>query len=148
EGNPLFLATMVQSLVDQGVLAVRDGGWAVQGGLDAVEVGIPESLRHLLEHQLARVPPEAQRVLEVASVAGVTFTTATVAAGLGDDMLAVEAHCEELTRRQLMRSAGLVTWPDGTVATRYEFTHALYQEVVYQRLGAARQIHLHRRIGE
>ena len=106
EGNPLFLVTLVQALVDQGVLATRDGGWAVQGELDAVEVGIPETLRQLIEHQLARVPPEAQRVLEMASVAGVAFTTATVAAGLGDDVMAVEAHCEELARRHLVRSWG------------------------------------------
>jgi len=36
---------------------------------------------------------------------------------------------------------------DGTVAGRYRFTHALYQEVAYQRLPAARRVQLHRRIG-
>jgi hypothetical protein len=37
--------------------------------------------------------------------------------------------------------------PDGTVAGRYAFIHALYHDVVYQRLAAARRVYLHRRIG-
>jgi predicted ATPase len=137
----------VQALVEQGAFAVRDGGWVMQEGLDAVEVGIPETLRQLIEHQLGYVPPAAQRVLEVASVAGVTFTTATVAAGLGYDVLAVETHCEELARRQLVRAAGVVTWPDGTVVTRYEFTHALYQQVAYERLGLGHRVQVQQRLG-
>jgi predicted ATPase len=50
EGNPLFLVTLVQALIDQGVLAIRDGVWSLQEELDAMEVGIPETLRHLIEH--------------------------------------------------------------------------------------------------
>ena len=40
----------------------------------------------------------------------------------------------------------MTTWPDGTVATRYAFGHALYQQVVYERLGA-RRVRLHQRLG-
>jgi predicted ATPase len=148
EGNPLFLVILVQALVEQSVLAERDNYWVMQGDFDAVEVGIPETLRQLIEHQLAYVPPEAQRVLEMACVAGMTFTTATVAAGLGDDVLAVEMHCEELAQRHLVRSVGVLTWPDETVATCYEFTHALYQQVAYARLGAGHRVRLHQRLGE
>lgn len=39
-------------------------------------------------------------------------------------------------------------WPDGTVAGRYRFRHALYQEVLYDRMSARRRIQLHHRIGE
>jgi hypothetical protein len=34
------------------------------------------------------------------------------------------------------------------VAGRYEFLHALYRQVLYERLAAARRVRLHRRIGE
>jgi predicted ATPase len=62
--------------------------------------------------------------------------------------MAVEAHCAELARRHLIRArGGPVTWPDGTVGTCYEFTHALYQQVAYARLGAGQRIRLHRRLG-
>ena len=33
-------------------------------------MNLPETLRQLIERQMTYVPPEAQRVLEVASVAG------------------------------------------------------------------------------
>ena len=86
-------------------------------------------------------------MLEVGSVAGVTFTVATVAAALGDEVLSVETHCEELARRQLLRAAGVVTWADGMVVTRYEFTHALYQQVAYERLGLGHRVQMHQRLG-
>jgi predicted ATPase len=38
-------------------------------------------------------------------------------------------------------------WPDGTVAARYSFLHALYQEVLYERVSVSQRIDLHRRIG-
>ena len=58
------------------------------------------------------------------------------------------ARAAYLTRRgQLLRASGEQVWPDGTVAGCYSFIHALYQEVVYQRVPAAQRVYLHRRIG-
>jgi tetratricopeptide (TPR) repeat protein len=110
-------------------------------------MGVPEGLRPMLEQQLARLTPEAQRVLEVASVVGVEFTATAVAAGLEAGVEVVEECCEGLRRRQILRPLGTVTWPDGTVAMRYAFTHALYQQVAYQRLGDGRRMRLHHHIG-
>jgi predicted ATPase len=61
----------------------------------------------------------------------------------------VEDWCTVLARRrQWLEACGEQVWPDGTVAGSYRFTHALYQEVAYNRLPAARRAQLHRRIGE
>ena len=38
-------------------------------------------------------------------------------------------------------------WPDGTIATRYAFRHALYHQAAYERLGIGRRAQLHQRIG-
>ena len=38
--------------------------------------------------------------------------------------------------------------PNGEAATRYGFIHALYQNVLYERMSASRRVQLHRRIGE
>src|SRR4029453_17357821 len=38
-------------------------------------------------------------------------------------------------------------WPNRTVATRYTFRHALYQQAVYARLGAGQRVRLHQRLG-
>src|SRR5262249_31932693 len=47
-----------------------------------------------------------------------------------------------------LRGEGPEEWPDGTVAARYGFRHALYQEVIYRRVPAGRGAYLHQRIGE
>jgi hypothetical protein len=60
----------------------------------------------------------------------------------------VEERCEALVAQQLLYPLGATTWPDGTVATRYAFVHALYQQVVYERLGAGRRVRLHQWLGE
>jgi tetratricopeptide (TPR) repeat protein len=110
---------------------------------------VPESLRQMLEQQLERLSSLEQRVLEVGSVAGATFSAAAVAAGLGQEAVEVEDRCAGLARRQQwLEACGEQVWPDGTVAGGYRFMHALYQEVAYNRLPAARRVQLHRRIGE
>ncbi len=52
-----------------------------------------------------------------------------------------------MRRGEFLQACGVDTWPDGTVATRYRFRHALYQDVVYERIPAARQAQIHQRIG-
>ena len=49
---------------------------------------------------------------------------------------------------QFLRASGTAEWPDGTVAARYGFRHALYQEVLYERITARGRSSLHRQIGE
>src|SRR5207249_2186702 len=69
--------------------------------------------------------------------------------GVDTTVEAVEKQCAELARRKLfLQACGTEEWPDGTVATRYGFLHALYQEVLYERLPAGRRQRLHRQIGE
>jgi len=102
----------------------------------------------MIEQQIARLPHAERRVLEVASVDGVEFTTVAVAAGLELDAFTVEEYCESLTHRHhLLRTLDMATWPDGTLVSRYAFRHALYQHVVYERIGVARRLALHRQIG-
>jgi predicted ATPase/DNA-binding winged helix-turn-helix (wHTH) protein len=147
DGHPLFLVTLVQALVERGVLCTTAGGWTMPVGLDALNGDVPERLRQLLRQQILRLPPESQRVLEVASVAGVEFVAAAVAVGIEADADAVEERCETLVAQELLCPLGVTTWPNGVMATRYAFRHGLYQQVVYQGLGAGRRVRLHQRLG-
>jgi DNA-binding winged helix-turn-helix (wHTH) protein/predicted ATPase len=147
DGNPLFLVTMVAALVERGVLAELAGHWRLQRPLDAVELGVPEGIRFLLEQQIERLPAALQQVLEVASVAGVSLAVAGVAAGLEASLAQMETQCEALARYDILQPVGLAHWPDGTVTTHYTFTHALYQQVAYERIGVGRRMQLHHRLG-
>jgi predicted ATPase/DNA-binding winged helix-turn-helix (wHTH) protein len=144
DGHPLFMVQVTDYLALEGRPLLT-----TPTALDTLEQALPPGLRELLEAQLGRLSAEEQQVLEVGSVTGVEFAVASVAAGLPCADVAIEAVCERLVRRgQFLEERELETWPDGTVSGRYGFRHALYQDVLYQRLGRGRQARLHRQIGE
>jgi predicted ATPase len=148
EGHPLFLVTIVEHLVGQGVVVRREGQWTLQDGAEAKVASLPEGLRQLLARRLEDLPSEERRVLEAASVAGERFTVAAVAAGAEAPVAAVEVACEGLVAPpHFLDDIGLREWPDGTSSGRYRFTHALYRQVLYEGLGTVRRRQLHRRIG-
>ena len=148
DGNPLFMVNAVDYMVGQGLVVQTDGGWELKGKGADIQVGVPETLRQMVEQQIERLHPAQRRVLEVASVAGAEFSAAAVAAGIEEEAVAVEEQCEELGRQgHFIQAEGIQEWPDGTLASQYRFVHALYQEVLYERVTAARRVQLHRLIG-
>lgn len=151
EGNPLFMVNIVNYLFAEGkfIKSREMGPVPALSSLDERLKIVPTSLRSMIERQLDRLSAEEQQVLEIASVAGVHFSAATVAAGLRQATNEVEAHCVRLAHNeQFIRETGVSAWPDGTVATSYSFLHALYQEVLYERIPAGQRVLVHQQIGE
>jgi DNA-binding winged helix-turn-helix (wHTH) protein/predicted ATPase len=149
EGNPLFMVSTINYLIAEGFVA-RDGdGWAVTAEIDRIKVGVPDSIRHLIDRQFDRLDGSQQRVLEAASVDGVEFSHVAVAAALEEDDGTIQSICEELGRRhQFIRETGVLTLPNGQVSGRFTFVHAVYRNVLYERLSAARRLLLHRRLAD
>jgi predicted ATPase/DNA-binding winged helix-turn-helix (wHTH) protein len=149
DGNPLFMVNLVEHAVNQGLIVEQEGHWQLKGSVEAIEEGVPEGLRQLIARQIERLSVEEQRALEVASVAGTGFAVAAVAAGRKQEAEAVEEICEELAwQGRFLQEEGVEEWPDGTVSGRYQFRHALYQNVLYERIAEVRRVRLHRQIGE
>jgi predicted ATPase len=147
QGNPLFLIAMIEAFIAQGVLVNTPTGWCVQDALASATTIVPSTLRQLVEYHLLRLASTQQAVLEAASVAGATFTAASVAAGMAQSEDAVEAQCQLLAHHgQFIREASAETWPDGTMTSTYQFIHAIYHDVVYARIAAGRRRRLHRRM--
>jgi predicted ATPase/DNA-binding winged helix-turn-helix (wHTH) protein len=147
-GNPLFLLAVVAELVSQQILHKTHETWGVSGGYEAVAETIPESLQILVEQHMEQLSLDDQRLLEAASITGVEFTAAAVAAALAQIDEIVEARCATLARQgRFLLAIGRAEWPDGTVTAGYRFRHALYQDIVYRRLPAGRQRRWHARIG-
>src|SRR5262249_19556816 len=108
EGNPLFMVNAVDYLVAEGLIVEHEERWDLVAEIEKVEVGVPDSIKQMIEKQIDHLNPEQQRTLEAASVAGVEFSTLAVAAGLGDHQVAVEARCDELARqRQFIQDCGV-----------------------------------------
>jgi predicted ATPase len=147
EGNPLFMVNVVNDWVRQEMLREEAGQWQLCGGLDALSLGVPDTLRQLINLQIEQLETEVQALLEAASVAGVRFTAAAVAVGMEVKVDVIEAHCDLLVQReQFVRARGMDIWPDGTSVALFEFRHVLYQEVLYHRLSVSRRMRLHQRI--
>lgn len=149
EGNPLFVISVVDYWLSQHVLVESGGRWQLAARLEDAAAAVPESLRDMIEMQLARLPSEERRLIEAASVGGAEFSTAMIAAALEEPGERVEDLCEGLAKRaQFLSAKAPERLPDGSVSGRYGFRHALYQQVLYERVAAARRARLHRRIGE
>ena len=148
EGHALFLVTIVEHLVGQGLVVQRAGQWTLPDGAEAQVRSLPDGLRQFLLRRLEALPPAERRVLEAASVVGERFAVAAVAAGAQCPVEEVEAVCEALAAQQhVLADLGLRAWPDGTSSGRYRFGHTLYRQVLYEGLGSARRREVHRRIG-
>ena len=131
-GNPLYLNALLDSAASPGE---RDD--------------VPESLAERIERQIDALDPQAARLLEAASAAGPEFSAAEAAAALGGELVAVEEACDELARRALfLTRSGVGEWPDGTLAARFRFRHALHREVLAARAAPARRREQHRRLAE
>ena len=123
EGQPLFMVQAVDAWVQQGWINEVAGQWELQVGLETLETGVPESVRHMIVQQFEGLSPAEQAILESASVVGVEFARAAVAAGAGAPCGAVEEPCEALVRRgQFLRrcwGGGVAGWDgDGALCVR------------------------------
>jgi predicted ATPase len=143
------MVNAVDYLLAEGLIVEREGGWELVVGIEKVEVGVPDSIKQMIEKQLDHLDAEQQQTLEAASVAGAEFSTLAVVAGLRENRETIEARCHEMARHhQFIQDCGIQELPNGEAATRYGFIHALYQNVLYERMSASRRVQLHRRIGE
>lgn len=145
DGNPLFMVNLTDYLVAKEFMVQVNDRWKLKD--HAGEVGVPESLRVMIERQVERLNPQDQRMLEAASVAGIEFSDIVIGDVLEKDCEEIQERCEGLIQReQFLRLKSRDKLPDGAETTRYTFIHALDQDVLYHRLTAGRRARLHRRM--
>jgi len=148
-GNPLFMGATVDHLVERGFIAKERGSWQIKVPLEDVNLGVPETLRQMIEMQIGQLSAEEQRALEAASVQGVVFSPKICAAVINDDVERHETLYDSMAhRRRIVRAAGGAQTPAGVVSDRSEFVHALYRDVLYHRQPPLRRRQLHKRLGE
>lgn len=152
DGNALFVTTVVDYLLERGLLTDGDADVGTKEPLD--QLGIPDSVGQFIERQLDELSIEDRQLLGIAAVAGVEFSAETVYAAVRDDLTGMRPTDIADRFSSLAREMGLLVegelgeWPDGTVTAQFRFRHTLYQEVLYGDLSPARRVATHRRIGE
>ena len=149
QGQPLFVASLLDYFVNQQVIFEVDGAWRLGSEIAISQDVVPGNLINMINHQIDRLTEGERELLEVASVAGGEVAAAVVAAGLSRDSLEIEQMLEALARKhRTLVPTKVAEWPDGTFSGSYSFHHILYQNVLYQRLTPGRRAQIHRRMGE
>jgi DNA-binding SARP family transcriptional activator len=126
EGNPLFVAQLLESYRETG--ALPDEASALRSAGDAIAL------------RVARLDPHLRSVAQAAAAAGQPFGPAVIAEIGGWSESAVLDAFGELMDRSLLREAG--------DAPTYAFTHALVGAAFYRELTPEIRTERHRRIAE
>jgi predicted ATPase len=147
EGLALFVRSLVDALVERGDVA-RDGeAFALARPLEQVDLEPTAGLRDLVRRQLDGLAPGERAILDVASVVGRDFLSPVIAHLVARPEAEVEEDLRRLARvHRVVVEAGEETLPDGALATRYRFAHALYGAVLREDLVPSRRLSLHREV--
>ena len=148
DGNPLFVANVLRSWADNGLLR-SDGGAAKPAvSLDDLAADVPEDLRELIVQRWRLLDDGQRAVLEAGSVAGRSFAAAAVAAAVADDADATEESLAALARTsQFIAAQPARSWPAHAPTGQFTFTHDLYRSVIYDAIPVGRRGRLHESVG-
>jgi class 3 adenylate cyclase len=134
EGNPFFVEEVVATLIDRGVLARADGGWAVGELPD--DLAVPDSVQAVLAARIDLLDPTEKAALQAAAVIGRIFWAGPVRELLGGE----EPNFDLLEDRDFIRHRSGSSMAGDR---EYAIKHALTREVAYGSLPKARRAHMH-----
>jgi len=133
EGNPLFTIECVHNLLGHGQLTSDKGVWSFAGEL----VGVPSTVKDVVMRRVERLPRTTKRVLEAASVIGLSFEPKVLASLMNMRQMDLLEVLEEADRSYAMVKVG-----DGKVS----FSHENLQRVIYESMSEARRNEIHREV--
>ncbi|WP_457355391.1 ATP-binding protein [Roseateles sp. P5_D6] len=141
-GLPLFVQAVVEELCASGKLLPTEAGWTYP---DPHTLTVPRGIAGVIEGQISRLSPDQQRALGAASVCGVDFLHLPLAEVAQIPAEQLQTLLEDASARlPWLGSGGASALADGRIAARYTFAHALYRQVLYERLPALQRMQWHR----
>ncbi|MEW5957114.1 MAG: ABC transporter substrate-binding protein [Chloroflexota bacterium] len=142
-GHPLFTVELLRAMQERGDLARDTRNRWVEGPTLNWET-LPARVEAVIEERLGRLAPGLREILAVASVEGESFSAQVVARvqALGERQLLRELSRELATRHRLVREQGEIR-VNGHFLSRYQFTHTIFQQYLYNSLSAGERRLLH-----
>lgn len=131
EGNPLFIGEVVRWLHARGDIRRL----ASAGGY--VDLGLPDGVREVIGKRLLGLPPACLAVLEMASAIGRQFEIPLLETLENDSERELAASIEEALHARLVEEVR---------PGRYQFTHALIRETLYDEISPLRRRKMHGQI--
>jgi DNA-binding CsgD family transcriptional regulator/tetratricopeptide (TPR) repeat protein len=139
-GNALFAHELLRFLLSERLVEERDGVLRRVGD-ESLAGQMPEGLRDVVGKRLSRLSADANRVLSVASVIGREFHLDVLRRVHQRPDEELESALEEAVSAALVEENQLV----GATIT-YRFSHAFFQQTLYDEIMAPRRIRLHHQI--
>jgi class 3 adenylate cyclase/tetratricopeptide (TPR) repeat protein len=148
EGNPFFLEELLRSLIDTGVLTLREGRAIPTREIDTVE--IPDTLQGVLAARIDCLQQNNKQALQRASVIGRIFQQRVLAHLYNNQKgVGLDASLRELQRREFIQSREQqASETAGLEEDEYIFKHAITHDVAYSSILLARRKELHRLAAE
>jgi ABC-type oligopeptide transport system substrate-binding subunit/class 3 adenylate cyclase len=148
EGNPLFTIEVLRNLQERGDLKKDDNGSWVEGPDLDWDI-LPARVEGVIEERIGRLEDDLKETLRVASVEGEDFTAQVLArvqeVGEGKVLRRLSREIEK--RHRLVRSYGEEKVGENFL-NRYQFTHTLIHQYLYNNFGEGERRLLHRSFGE
>lgn len=137
QGNPFFVEEVVKSLIEQKVVAEKNGQWQVVT-TDTAKINIPDTVQGVIMSRIDRLPAETREVLQISSVIGREFDHQILQA-IYPKKIEINPHLKSLRGLDLVLSEQ---------EDNYYFKHIMTQEVAYDSLPFSRRRELHNNIGD
>jgi tetratricopeptide (TPR) repeat protein/DNA-binding XRE family transcriptional regulator len=139
EGNPFFTEEILKALVEQGAIFPSATGWDRQA---ISEIDVPRSVRTVVGQRVARLVPEAQELLRMASVLGQEWDLELLLGTADLDQETVLRYVEAALAAKLLEERRVGR------RERFGFVHALIGQALYDDVPRFRLRKLHRQVGE
>ncbi|MCL5124197.1 MAG: AAA family ATPase [Deltaproteobacteria bacterium] len=138
-GNPFFIEEIVRSLIDEGAVVRKDGGFEVTEKIDRVV--IPSTIKGVLTTRIDRLDERTRELVKIAAVIGKSFFDRVVK-DVADSIADIDDRLAYLEDVQLIRSRMRMG------ELEYLFMHALVQEAAYESIPFKQRKQLHLRVAE
>ena len=138
-GNPLFIEEICYSLIEEGLVKVKDGKAALTQSL--VNLSLPDTVQAIIRTRIDRLDSHAKEALRLASVIGRVF---------GQRILEriYSARVELSESLEALKAFEVIQQTRVLPEAEFTFRHVLTQKVVYETLLLQRRKKLHGIIGQ
>lgn len=147
KGHPLFTVELLRHLQERGSL-VQDtnGNWIERAAFESGD--LPVRVEAVIQQRIGYLDPVQQELLRIAAVEGEVFTAQAAAGVLQlDEQLILRLLSEMEGHHRLVREHSEIQVGE-RYFNRYQFSHSLFQQYLYQKLSQGERRLLHGKLAE